>query len=60
MAKVKFNKPYKDKELNKSIDKDEEVDMTLKRADEIVKTIKGKFEGYDAFDYERLDKPKDK
>ena len=55
MAKVKFNKTYKDLELDRIVKADEEVEMTLKRADELVETISKKASD---FNYERLDKPK--
>lgn len=61
MAKVKFNMNYKDKELKRVVKANEPVEMTVKRADEIVKTVKGqsdKFKGYDKFAYERLDQEK--
>ena len=60
MVKVKFNKSYRDKELGRKVPADEPVEMTLKRADEIVKTIKSSNEHYKDFKYERLDKPDEK
>lgn len=56
MALLKFNNNYKDKELGRVVKADEEIDITLKRADEIVKKLKGNYKGYDNFDYERVDK----
>lgn len=57
MAIVKFNKPYQDKELERLINADEELEMTLKRADEIVKNIGNqRVKGYEDFGYERIDK----
>lgn len=61
MAIVKFNKRYDDYELDRIVEADEEVEMTVKRADEIVKNITvaaGKDEKlaeYADFSYERLD-----
>ncbi len=54
MAKVKFNKTYKDLELDRIVKADEEVEMTLKRADELVETISKQASD---FNYKRLDKP---
>lgn len=59
MAKVKFNKSYRDKKLNRLIKANEPVEMTLERADEVVETIKGnKVKGYENFKYERVDEKK--
>ena len=63
MAEVKFNKKYRDKELKREVEADEPIEMTVTRADEIVKTIRSKnIKGYENFGYERLDKeePKEK
>lgn len=57
MALFKFSHRYKDKELKRSVEADEPVEMTIKRADEIVDTVR-KVKGYEDFHYERLDKPK--
>lgn len=59
MAEFKFNKPYKDKELDRLVNTNERVEMTIKRADEIVKTVR-QAKGYEDFEYERLDKPESK
>ena len=65
MAVVKFNKDYKDNELKRLVRAGEEVDMTIKRADNIVKSIKNQsnanriYEDYKDFDYERVDKSKE-
>lgn len=59
MAEVRFNKTYRDKELNREVKAHEPVEMTVKRADEIVKNVRSqsdKFEGYEDFDYERIEK----
>ena len=56
MALLKFNKLYRDKELGRIVEADEEIDITLKRADEIVEKIKGNYPDYDEFKYERVDK----
>lgn len=58
MVMVKFNKDYKDKELKKVVKANEEIEMTVKRANELVETIRAqsdKFKGYEDFDYERTD-----
>lgn len=58
MAVFKFNKDYKDKELNRLVKANEPVEMTVKRADEVVKNIReqaDKFKDYADFDYERID-----
>lgn len=55
MAKLQFNKKFRDKETNKVIQANKPIDMTLTRADEVVKNIKGKHKGYEDFSYERLD-----
>lgn len=58
MVMVKFNKDYKDKELKKEVKANEEVEMTLKRANELVENIRAqsnKFKGYEDFNYERTD-----
>ena len=58
MAIFKFNKNYRDKELNREVKANEPVEMTIKRADEVVKTVRkqsDKFQGYEEFEYERID-----
>lgn len=58
MAIFKFNKNYRDKELNREVKANEPVEMTIKRADEVVKTVRkqsDKFRGYEEFEYERID-----
>lgn len=61
MAIVKFNKRYDDYELDRIVEADEEVEMTVKRADEIVKNITAaagkdeKIAEYADFSYEKLD-----
>lgn len=63
MVVVKFNKNYRDKELKQEVKAGEEVEMTLKRADEVVKNIRsqsGVYKEYTDFSYERVEeKPKD-
>ncbi|WP_203334354.1 hypothetical protein [Planococcus beigongshangi] len=64
MAVFKFNRNYRDKELKQEVKAGEEVEMTIKRADEVVKNIRsqsGVYKEYEDFGYERLDKdpPKD-
>lgn len=59
MALVKFNKEFKNKETNEIIEANQEVDITLKRADEIVENIRKqtrKFPKYKNFGYERVKK----
>ncbi|GAB3801621.1 hypothetical protein [Virgibacillus kimchii] len=59
MAVFKFNKNYRDKELKREVQANEPVEMTVKRADEVVKNIRNqsdKFKGYEGFGYERVDK----
>lgn len=66
MAKFTFNKNYKDLELKRGVKAGEEVEMTIKRADEVVKTVKEKakkearFKAYKDFEYTRLDEPGNK
>lgn len=54
MVKVKFNKNFKDLKENRRVKAGEEIEMTLKRADELVKTISKKAPD---FKYERTDEP---
>lgn len=56
MAKFKVLKPYKDLELDQKLKEGEEVEMTVKRSDEVAKTLKEK--GYEGDFLERVDKPK--
>lgn len=55
MAKLQFNNKFRDKKTNKVVQANEPIEMTLTRADEVVKNIKGKHKGYEEFGYERLD-----
>lgn len=55
MAKMKFSHAFKDLEKGKVIKAGEEVEYTLKRANEIVAKIQ-KLKGYDGFNYTRTDK----
>lgn len=61
MAKFKFNKPYQDHELKREVKAGEKVEMTIKRADELVNEIRKqaqkfpRFQDYRDFDYERVD-----
>ncbi|MTD30164.1 hypothetical protein [Planomicrobium sp. YIM 101495] len=62
MAEFKFNRNYRDKELKREVKAEELVEMTVKRADEVVKNIKAQsatYKEYADFGYERLDKPGD-
>lgn len=56
MAVFKFSHKYRDKELEREVAVGEEVEMTIKRADEVVKNVQSQ-KGYEDFAYERLDKP---
>ena len=52
---LKFNKPYKDHELGRRVEADEEVEMTVKRAKALVRTIRESgFKGYEDFDFEKV------
>lgn len=57
---VKFNKDFKDKETEETVLANAEVEYTLKRAEEIVKTIQAqaekevRFSEYKDFDFERV------
>lgn len=62
MALVKFNKEFKNKETNEIVEANQEIDITLKRADEIVENIHKqtrKFPKYKNFGYERTKKDKE-
>lgn len=62
MVLVKFNNNYRDKELKREIKANEPVEMTLARADEVVKNITEqaeKFPGHKNFKYDRVDKEED-
>lgn len=64
MAKVKFSHDYEDYELERKVKAKEPVDMTLRRADEIVKNIRGQAlnypnKGYEQFNYERVEENKE-
>ena len=61
MATVKFNKVYKDKKLKKVVKSNEPVEMSIERADEIVKKVKSqKVKGYEDFGYEVIKKEEKK
>ena len=53
MAKFKVLKPYRDKELKKKLVANDEVEMTVKRSEEIHDTLKEK--GYDLPFLERIE-----
>lgn len=63
MAEFKFNRPYTDKQLNRQVKANEPVEMAIKRADEVVETVRKqaekdeRFAEYKDFAYERLDNP---
>lgn len=58
---MKFNKNFKDKETGKLVEANKPVEVTLKRADEIVENIKKqadsdkRFGGWKDFSYERVE-----
>lgn len=56
MAKFKVLKEYKDKKLNKIVKAGEEIDITVKRADEINEALKS----HDGPFVERVEEPKEK
>lgn len=56
MALYKVNKPYRDLELGKLLKSGEEVEMTVKRAEEVTKSLKERGHGDDFL--ERLDNKK--
>lgn len=55
MAQFKVLKRYRDLELGKTFEADDEVEMTVKRAEEIRSALKEK--GHEGDFLERLDKP---
>lgn len=54
MPVYKFNKRYKDKELDRLVKPGEEVEMTIKRAEEIEEGLSRRIPG---FKVERVDEP---
>lgn len=60
MVLVKFNKDFKDKETEETVLANTEVEYTVKRAEEIVKTIQDqaekevRFSEYKDFGFERV------
>ncbi|MDO0996592.1 hypothetical protein Q1L76_03650 [Staphylococcus hominis] len=56
MAKFKVLKPYKDLELEKELTKNDEVEMTIKRSEEVEKTLSDK--GFDGPFLERIQEKK--
>lgn len=66
MAEFTFNRPYKDLKLRRTVKANEPVEMTIKRADEVVENVRKqakdeqRFAEYADFAYERLDAPEDK
>lgn len=54
MPVYKFNKKYKDKELDRLVKPGEEVEMTIKRAEEIEEGLSRRIPGFKA---ERVDEP---
>lgn len=66
MAEFTFNRPYKDLKLKRVVKANEPVEMTIKRADEVVENVRKqaedeqRFAEYADFAYERLDIPEDK
>lgn len=55
MVLVAFNKKFINKDTNKIVEANEPIEMTKKRADEVVNTIKGSREDYEDFGYERAE-----
>lgn len=66
MAQFRFNKPFKDKEQERDVKANEVVEMTIKRADEIVENVKkqakenDRFKDWLDFSYERVDNKEEK
>lgn len=58
MALVKFNKDFTNKDNDEIVHAQQVIEMTLKRADEVVENIKGKHKGYEQFGYERVEEGK--
>ena len=58
MALYKVNKPYRDLELGKTLSPGEEVEMTVKRAEEVTRSLKDRGHGDDFL--ERLEEKKAK
>ncbi|WP_164971854.1 hypothetical protein [Staphylococcus saprophyticus] len=56
MAEYKVLKAYKDKQLDKDLKKNEKVEMTFKRADEVEETLKSN--GFDGPFLERIKEKK--
>ena len=61
MVLMKFNKDFKDKETGKLVEANKPVEVTLKRADEIVANItkltetETRFKAWEGFSYERVE-----
>ena len=55
MVLVAFNKKFINKDTNNIVEANEPIEMTKKRADEVVNTIKGSREDYEDFSYERAE-----
>lgn len=58
MPIFKFSHDYRDKELDRVVKADEEVEMLVKRANEIVNTVRG-VKGYENFEATRIEDDKD-
>ncbi|QQA47897.1 hypothetical protein [Staphylococcus pseudintermedius] len=56
MAKFKVLKPYKDLELDKKLIENQEVEMTIKRSEEVEKTLSEK--GFNGPFLERIQEKK--
>ncbi|MBU7217610.1 hypothetical protein [Staphylococcus gallinarum] len=54
MAKFKVLKPYEDTQIGKKLKKDDEVEMTVKRSEEVEKILSDK--GFDGPFLKRSDK----
>lgn len=66
MAEFIFNKPYNDLEKKRVVKANEPIEMTIKRADEVVEKVRKqakevkRFAEYANFNYDRLDVPDSK
>ncbi|MFB4471826.1 hypothetical protein ACDI16_02510 [Oceanobacillus caeni] len=57
MAKFKVLQPYKDLEIGRKLKKNEEIEMTVKRSEEVAETLEVK--GFKGEFLERIDNKKD-
>ncbi len=54
MVLVAFNKKFINNDTDQQVEANTPIEMTVKRADEIVKNIKGVRKDYEDFGYERV------